>query len=446
MDFWFNYADLYDAIVDRLGADGVAAPSLVEVGVWKGTSISYLAHRLRQRFGTHFSLCAVDHWSMEPSASGNAEVAAALAELRSEGQDFYGVYDANLRQQGFRDAVMDFRCDSAEAATRIGPVDFAFIDADHSADAVYRDVMAWHPKARILAGHDGDHPSVREGLQRAAVELGIEIYFVRCGNCWTTDRALAEAVEAKPRGVLLATPGGSDGGLSLSTNSAIIRAHDTTWDVFHSAESSSLLTHNFNTLLCEALNCRKSHDLRWFVMLHSDVGPMGDAWFDHLLALHARHDADVISVRMPIKSGDGLTSIAVDTDPWRPRRLTMTELEDAPLTFDGDYARRRWGADLLVNTGLMAFRLDNNWCEDVLFNVVSRIRQDKKGQFHAEVEPEDWRFSRWCNALGLKLVVTGEIKAQHQGVTRFINWSPWGTMKTDLVNRPADIATLRATG
>ena len=53
--------------------------------------------------------------------------------------------------------------DSVEMASEVidGTLDFAFIDADHSEDAVSRDIAAWLPKVRsggMLTGHDYDNP------------------------------------------------------------------------------------------------------------------------------------------------------------------------------------------------------------------------------------------------------------------------------------------------
>jgi len=139
----------------------------------------------------------------------------------------------------------------------------------------------------------------------------------------------------------------------------------------------------------------------------------------------------VLSAISPIKSGFGLTSTALDTHPWRPQRLTMAEVMDAPETFDCDYARQRWGADLLINTGLMVFRLDNEWCERICFDIVCRNWRDEKGVFQCDVEPEDWRFSRWCNARGLKVATTRKVELLHKGPNDFNNFGTWGMWKTD---------------
>ena len=53
-----------------------------------------------------------------------------------------------------------------------GSLDCVFIDADHSADAVYQDIVTWLPKVRkggVLAGHDFAHPDcpgVKPGVER----------------------------------------------------------------------------------------------------------------------------------------------------------------------------------------------------------------------------------------------------------------------------------------
>jgi hypothetical protein len=435
---WFNFADLYDQVVERLAADSVKCPRLAEVGVFAGASVTHLARQLLVHFPDGFGLFAVDHWDDGPPGDCNNEQTRAMADLLANGLTLRGVYEAHVLQAGCRHYITDVPGDSVGVAEQFEPdsLDFVFIDADHSVEGVRRDVEAWVPRARILAGHDLCMPSVREGLALALP--GVTIYEMPHVDCWTTDRRLAEAVNALPRGVLLATPLGTEAEMCSGTVNGIIRTMDSRWDVKSSHLGSSIAPHNFNCLLCEALNHRQSHRLRWFVMLHSDVIPIAPSWLDDLLDLHAFSEADVISVVLPIKDGNGLTSTALDTDPWRPRRLTMTEIMDAPETFDCDYARRTWGADLLVNTGLMAFRLDKDlWPERVVFNFRCTIRRDEAGLFVADVEPEDWGFSRWCNAQGLKLVVTRRIPCLHKGRAEFNNCLAWGAMKTDTVNVPA---------
>jgi predicted O-methyltransferase YrrM len=70
------------------------------------------------------------------------------------------------------DTVELIASDSAAAAERFAPhaVDFAFIDADHSYDAVKRDIAAWRPRIKpggILAGHD----RMRSSVAQAVIEV-----------------------------------------------------------------------------------------------------------------------------------------------------------------------------------------------------------------------------------------------------------------------------------
>src|SRR4029077_19607237 len=46
--------------------------------------------------------------------------------------------------------------------------------------------------------------------------------------------------------------------------------------------------------------------------------------------------------------------------------------------------------------------------------------------YFAQVEPEDWYFSRLCHELKLRIGATRKVKALHAGKRRFSNESPWG--------------------
>ena len=75
-------------------------------------------------------------------------------------------------------------CDSGEASTRYenASLDFVFIDADHSYEAVKRDIAAWLPKVKsggVIAGHDYCHwpgfgviEAVTEAFDRVEVWRG----------------------------------------------------------------------------------------------------------------------------------------------------------------------------------------------------------------------------------------------------------------------------------
>lgn len=74
-----------------------------------------------------------------------------------------------------------------EAATQVAPLslDFVFIDADHSTEAVIADIAAWGPKVRKggqMLGHDINWPSVK-----AAVDDLLPGYVIGPDNCFRWD-------------------------------------------------------------------------------------------------------------------------------------------------------------------------------------------------------------------------------------------------------------------
>lgn len=190
----------------------------------------------------------------------------------------------------------------------------------------------------------------------------------------------------------------------------------------------SLLAMNFNSLFCDAVNSGCTH----FAMVHADVQP-APLWLDTLLAEMEAQDCDVLSVVLPIKHAEGLTSTAIDdpTSPWEPwYRLSMHEIHALPETFSGRDVGYPDNA-LLVNTGCMLVRL-GGWVADFPgFTVRDRIVKED-GKYVAQTEPEDWAFSRWCHAHGLRVLATRLVQAHHWGDEQcFANYTAWGTAQTD---------------
>jgi len=210
--------------------------------------------------------------------------------------------------------------------------------------------------------------------------------------------------------------------------SAISALHRSGVDTFE--ESRSLLANVFNRCWVEALNRRKSaFPVTHFLMLHADIIPIATDWFEQLWREFNDNKCKVLSVAVPIKTEAGLTSTALESgNLWRPRRLTVTEILDRPVT---------WTApDLLVNTGLMLVDLrewrdwrDEPWVEKICFTINDEIHEEN-GTWVAEVEPEDWNFSRQCRALGVPLHVTRRVGVAHVGNKAFHNDVKWG-VRTD---------------
>lgn len=202
---------------------------------------------------------------------------------------------------------------------------------------------------------------------------------------------------------------------------------------------SSALTHNFNLGWAEALNAREPNGVTHFAMLHSDVRPINEDWLDRLIKIMDEEGCDILSCIIAIKDGRGITSTGFDTDPWRPRRLTMGEVMKLPMTFGDEiladpgfeWLREHETGPILFNTGLWIARIDQPWAEDVCFDIRNRMFKDESGQFKAEFAPEDWEFSRWCHARGIRCKVTREIEIEHIGMAAFGNYRAWGSQEFD---------------
>jgi hypothetical protein len=176
----------------------------------------------------------------------------------------------------------------------------------------------------------------------------------------------------------------------------------------------SLLTRAFNECWVHALNLR-SEGATHFLMLHADVVPVEGTWPVQMLHLMQKHGSDVLSAVLPIKSGGGFTSTAVETeDVWSPRKLTLKEVMERP----GTWTEER----LLVNTGLMLVDIAKPWADHVYFSTSDRIRRSGDGQWVAECQPEDWSFSRRVREEGGSVWATREVRALHAGWSSWANW------------------------
>jgi len=208
--------------------------------------------------------------------------------------------------------------------------------------------------------------------------------------------------------------------------------------------NASLLAHNFNILLSAALNLRWQVGLTHFLLLHADVVPHGERWLETMLDEMERHHVQVLSAVIPIKDHRGLTSTALDTsglkdvEPWRCRRLTLTECDKLPVTFDGREAAA--GIDLwpkhlepvlLVNTGLMLIDLRAKWVDDVCFTVRDQIGRNAEDRRTAYCEPEDWGFSRWLHSRCIPYKATRCVAVGHAGNAFYESGHVWGTDEID---------------
>lgn len=160
----------------------------VEVGVHRGQTSASLLWAFPNLF-----LAMVDPWAVYGESHPYRQSGDGCAKLTPQAQE--GNMRAAIDAVRFADGRFQIvRQPSVEASRNYGDgvFDFAFIDGDHTFEAVKADIAAWWPKINVgglLCGHDIDHPRDRRGLWgvRLAVEehaAATGLRFAFEGNCW----------------------------------------------------------------------------------------------------------------------------------------------------------------------------------------------------------------------------------------------------------------------
>ncbi len=218
---------------------------------------------------------------------------------------------------------------------------------------------------------------------------------------------------------------------------AFVNATDDRFRVVMVPRDCSLLAYSFNMSFCEF---RNDPTLSRYIMLHSDVYPHG-VWLDVLAEEMDKGGFDVIHAPCAIKDGRGLTSTAVGSvrefDPVR--RITTHELQELPDTFGYEEYRQRYNTPanwfLLCNTGCLVVKRDRFPFEAFQqqggFSVLDAIGTNKEGKWEAGVEPEDWRFGRFCAKNGLRVGCCRKVETEHYGRFGYITSRAWGEWKHD---------------
>jgi predicted O-methyltransferase YrrM len=165
---WFSFRDFYKEMA--LNTDYKV---YVELGVWKGHSISYLASNLKNRNVKIYAVDIFEDWDKNK-------------EVLNEVQYITQIYNKNLENAGVRNMITDIKSISWEAADKFkdGEIDFIFIDADHSYTSVTKDIKAWLPKLKkggIISGHDY---FTSLGVKQAVDELLGDVTTIKKENIW----------------------------------------------------------------------------------------------------------------------------------------------------------------------------------------------------------------------------------------------------------------------
>ena len=177
---FFDFQELYTRIVKEL-SDG---SHFVEIGAFYGKSSAYMAVELANSC-KKIKFDVIDTWRGSPEHQIDGW---DKQEMMINDTAFDAFQQNMLPAKGYYNPI---KLSSMEASKlyQDGSLDFVFIDADHSYDAVKTDVETWLPKIKkdgYIGGHDYTE------LWNAPSPNGVKEYidskfpnsFERIGNSW----------------------------------------------------------------------------------------------------------------------------------------------------------------------------------------------------------------------------------------------------------------------
>jgi hypothetical protein len=161
----FNYENVYRDMIAF--ASQHTEEKFVEIGVWKGKSVSYAGVEIFNS-GKKIKLDAVDTWEGSPG-----EPILMEDESLVKGT-LYNEFIVNTVP--VRNIVTPIKMSSVEAAKLYtdNSLFFVFIDGSHLYEAVREDILAWLPKVKsggFIGGHDIDQTEEFNGVRKAVDEL-----------------------------------------------------------------------------------------------------------------------------------------------------------------------------------------------------------------------------------------------------------------------------------
>jgi hypothetical protein len=157
-----------------------------ELGVLHGYTTRHLLHACPA-----LRLTAVDTWQ-----HGDLVLDDGIRGAADNGHRSYADVDMEAAYRGVLDiqgqyprrlTILRMPTWQASDLTPSASLDFVFIDADHSAEGVERDIRTWAPTVKPtgwLIGHDADYPSVASVIDRL-----LPWYDILPGNVWAIPMA-----------------------------------------------------------------------------------------------------------------------------------------------------------------------------------------------------------------------------------------------------------------
>jgi hypothetical protein len=190
--------------------------------------------------------------------------------------------------------------------------------------------------------------------------------------------------------------------------------------------AGSMTSKNCNDLLCMF---RNMGGFDYFAMLHADVAAE-DGWLQTMIERMEAFGLDVIHAPCALKNEKGYTTTCVsyDDNPWHPnRRITTTELQQLPETFDIDTLKECYDSDatrMVINTGCMVVK-NGPWFEKFpAFTMWDHIVKHNGDWFACSVS-EDYVFGHWLADNGIRTGAT-KVATRHYGRGEYATSKVWG--------------------
>jgi hypothetical protein len=163
---YFNFNHLYDEMVEKYSSGS----HFVEVGCWLGRSAVYLGVEIVNS-GKDIKLDCIDTWS-------TSEDPGLIDEPPIKNGTLYADFLKNVEPLESVIKPIQMRSDEAYKLYEDESLEFVYIDADHSKKGIRADLNNWFPKVKksgVLAGHDYDHPAIREELENFFTNKDYEV-------------------------------------------------------------------------------------------------------------------------------------------------------------------------------------------------------------------------------------------------------------------------------
>ena len=169
---------MLDIVLDQFPKSG----TWVELGSWTGRSAAYCMVELinRNKLGKFY---CVDSWE--------GEVAIAYDQIVVK--DMREIFCKNVKPVIDSITMLTMMSWNAAKNFQDESVDFCYVDAGHSYEAVTQDLNAWWPKMRPGAMFGGDdytkgHPGVQQAVRDFFIPKNITIR--KSGRCWLVEKSI----------------------------------------------------------------------------------------------------------------------------------------------------------------------------------------------------------------------------------------------------------------